>query len=249
MSSSNEENVRKALDTLLCAPDDVLSTNRAQVLAAIISLSKRLKLPDDRCLDLLTTLERSAETSAELGHEDVQRVTHVSSKQQNIRLQHIFAVQAVRDKESLTRSLFALRSLGYEYDEFTRNQYGISRVQQLVDDYKTADKKNETSIPEYLKYKGYNDGIPERNAVRSATKILVFERLCKTPGISLLIQRGANSKFQRIPYVHLEGIAASLSSADGAFVRTGDVAKKVEGLVLNAQRHYDSTLQKRSERH
>ncbi|KAM5476762.1 hypothetical protein MauCBS54593_000032 [Microsporum audouinii] len=241
MSSPNQDEVRKALDTLLQAPNDALSANRAQVLSTFVSLSKRLKVPDDKCVDFLDTLEKSMEQVEKLTSVDINSYASVSSSHVDIRLQHINAIQSpAKDKRSLIRALFALRSLGHEYDDYFQGRYGISRVKQIAQDPRKADNKNEAQIQQFLEQRGYNTGPPERNGLGLAIRLLVFEEICKTPGISLLVIH-ATRKLRYIKYTQLPDIA-SLLGKYSTYEKTGTAAETFGGRVTDGQKTYNGAL-------
>ncbi|EGE09442.1 hypothetical protein TEQG_08343 [Trichophyton equinum CBS 127.97] len=236
--------VEGALELLLHASKDTLSATRTQLLDAFATLTKRLQAPDDRSTALLNALSESAKQANEYTQNYINDILIGSPQKLDVRLYDINSIQsASKDKKSAIRALFALRSLGKEYNDYTREKKGVSKVQEILKDM-NANNKLGGCIPSFARDRSLGDIHSTRRAIRLSIKVLVFEEMCGNAGISLLVIL-AMWKFRCLPYCTLPTIVSSLYEENGGYRETGAAAKSLSDTITRGQALYDETLETR----
>lgn len=234
-----EEDIRRALQILVQAPDNALLAVRTELLAALIGLKKRIRLSTDECIETLDSLLAKADEIKKKQADVASVIGEISSSEADIRLQHIYPVQpGGKGFKCRVRAIFAYRSLGFEFDEYTESQYGKSRVTELAADFRKADERSSGHIQEFLREKGLaNDG-PNQKAVGFAIKMLVLEKSSGNCGISWLVSF-ISSKIRNLSYQCLADICHLLSQRDGDYSTLGELASSFSNLIRTGQRQYD----------
>ncbi|KAL4960561.1 uncharacterized protein BDV14DRAFT_182258 [Aspergillus stella-maris] len=238
----SQEDIRRAVQILLQAPDDALFAVRTELLGAFISLRKRLRLPTDRCIEALDALSAKTEEIEGKQADVASVIGEISSRQADVRLQHIYAEQpGGKGFGCRVQAIFAYRSLGFEFDEYTISQHGASRVTELASDFRKADDRSSGLIHEFLKEKGLENDSPGQKAVRFAIKVLVLERTFGECGISWLVSF-IFSKIRNLPYLELANLCDLLSQRDGDYSTLGELANSFSNLIRTGQQQYDALV-------
>ncbi|KAI9035638.1 uncharacterized protein KD926_003178 [Aspergillus affinis] len=236
----SQEDIRRAVQLLVQAPDDALFAVRAELLAAFIGLKKRLRLSSDRCIEILDSLSAKTDEIKEKQADVARVIGEVSSRQADVRLQHIYAEQpGGKGFECRARAIFAYRSLGFEFEEYTIRQRGTSRVTELASDIRKADDRSSGHVQEFLREKGLENDGPSKKAVCFAIKILVLEKTFGNCGISWLVSF-IFSKIRNLPYLSLPDICHLLSQRDGDYSNLGELASSFSNLIRASQQQYDA---------
>ena len=107
-------------------------------------------------------------------------------------------------RSSLTakfRKCLSERSLATEYIQWESQRYGSSRVKELAENLSSSQERSSGHIKEYLegnKYR-FQDQRVTRNGMEHGIKLLVFERLLETRGISAILSF-RHHRFRAIKY-------------------------------------------------
>ena len=235
----SQEEIRQAVQLLVQAPDDALFAVRAELLGAFVGLRKRLRLSTDRCIEALDTLSAMTKEIKEKKAEVAGIIGEISSSQADVRLQHVYAEQpGGKGFDCRVRAIFAYRSLGFEFDEYTIRRHGASRVTELASDFRKAEDRSSGHISEFLKEKGLESSWSSQKAVRFAIKILVLERAFGDCGISWLVSF-IFSKIRNLPYLSLADISHLLLQRDGGYSTLGELATSFSNLIRTSQQEYD----------
>ena len=115
-----DKNIRRAVQVLMKASDNSLFAVRTELLDAFTELTKRLQSSTDQCSEVLNALLGEMEEIKEKQADLASAISKISSRQADTRFHHIYAGRYGRKTfECRVLALFAYRSLGFEFDEYT----------------------------------------------------------------------------------------------------------------------------------
>ena len=219
--AAQSEDLQRALEIISQTPNSILQEHRQSFVAILHRLEAHKRT---RVSSLVTNLDGSRPKVEEYLNKTYKQAVarHIDWQNTDIRVHDIRLGATKHNLLTKFRKGLGERSLALQFHNWELQHFQTSRLSVLAADQHTCKEHTEGRIPQFLNTHDLPKLSCVTKGIQHGTKILIFERVMETMGISAILFF-CFSQFRAIPYLDLQTLKAEIERS----VWIGTLAKSI----------------------